>query len=163
MLAARAEAAARTLLVVEVSAAPRLCRGPPHTSYTTSKVLSAASAAANIAAAEAFAAADFSDGNLGPAGPDFEAAGPDLTAAGPDLTAAGPGPDLTAAGPAAAAAAAGPGPRALGPSRAPLGSPGILRGVASISQGIGPNGGVATPFGHETVFSGCFRPAYSAV
>ena len=41
-----------------------------------------------------------------------------------------------------------------------LGSPGILRGVASISQGIGPNGGVATPFGPETVFSGCFRPAY---
>ena len=37
-------AAARTLLVVEeVWRAPRLCRGPRHTSYTTSKVLSAAS------------------------------------------------------------------------------------------------------------------------
>ena len=47
--------------------------------------------------------------------------------------------------------------------RGVLGSPGILRGVASISQGIGPNGGVATPFVAEIVFFGCFRPAYSAV
>ena len=84
--------------------AARLRRAALETPYTTSKVL----AAAAEAFAEAFAAADFSDGNLGPAGLDFEAAGPDLTAAGPDLTTAGSGPDLTAAGPAAAAAAANP-------------------------------------------------------
>ena len=84
MLAARAEAAARTLLVVEeVWGGPRQSRGAADTS-TTSKVLSgasAASAAANIAAAEAFAAADFSDGNLGP----------DSTAAGQRRLRTGPG------------------------------------------------------------------------
>ena len=48
---------------------------PPPTPYshTTSKVLAAAASAAALAAAGAFAAAaDFSDGNLGP---DFSAAG----------------------------------------------------------------------------------------
>ena len=70
-----------------MSAARRLCRRPPHTSSPTSKAFSAA---ANTAAAEAFAAADFSDGNLGPAGPDFEAAGPDFEGGGPDFEAAGP-------------------------------------------------------------------------
>ena len=49
-------------------------RAHGHASEATSRVLSA-----NIAAA------DFSDGNLGPAGPDFEAAGPDAGR--------GPGPD----------------------------------------------------------------------
>ena len=72
----------------------------------SSKVLlgQLASAAANIAAAEAFAAAaDFSDGNLGPestsavAVPDFEAAGPDMKVARRDFEAAGP--DLKVAGP----------------------------------------------------------------
>ena len=47
--------------------------------------------------------------------------------------------------------------------RGVLGSPGILRPVASISQGIGPNGGVATPFVAKIVFSVCFRPAYCVV
>ena len=68
-----AEAAERTLLLrYSVSAARRLCRRHAILRSLSSKVLlgqlaSAASAAANIAAAEAFAAAaDFSDGNLGP-------------------------------------------------------------------------------------------------
>ena len=43
------------------------------------------------------------------------------------------------------------------------GAGGIPRGVAFISQSLGPNGGVATPFAAEIVFFGCFRPAYSAV
>ena len=70
-----------------------LPRPPPYFLYTTIRVLSA-----NIAAA-----ADFSDGNLGPAGPDFEAAWPDFEAAGPDFAAAA----ATAAAAAAAAAAVG--------------------------------------------------------
>ena len=71
MLAARAEAAARTLLVLpEAWPWARLWRAHPHTSYTSSKVRAAASAlVANIAAA----------------GPDFEAVGPDFEAAKPDL------------------------------------------------------------------------------
>ena len=59
--------------------------------YTDSKLLSVASAASaaapNIAAAEAFAAADFSDGNLWP---DFASAGTGFTSAGPDFASAGP-------------------------------------------------------------------------
>ena len=64
-----AEVAERTLLLrFEVWGEPRQSRGAPDTGNLSSKVLSAASAAANIAAAQAFAAAaaDFSDGNLGP-------------------------------------------------------------------------------------------------
>ena len=72
---AEAEAAARTLIVVYLlSCTAWLCRADHHTSYITTRVLAAASAAAplpaaasasaaaDIAAAEAFAAADFSDG-----------------------------------------------------------------------------------------------------
>ena len=64
---AAAEAAETTLLLrLDVWGGLRQSRGAAVT-YRSSKVLSAASAAANIAAAEAFAAADFSDGGVGPA------------------------------------------------------------------------------------------------
>ena len=67
----------------EVWRGPRQSRGAGDTS-TTSKVIAAAASAAaasaaNIAAAEAFAAADFSDGNLGP---DTNPLGPNLARTG---------------------------------------------------------------------------------
>ena len=73
-MAAAAEEAScpqRTLLVVQVSAAPQLRHSPSHTSYTTGQVrcgqraFSGTAASVSASPAEAFAAAGFSDGNLG--------------------------------------------------------------------------------------------------